>query len=478
MLTGKSTAFQRFVLSSHFVWIVSVLFGLYIFGWSSRWTFDATLMPNYEPWHFYTSQADSMLNGHFWVPDTALGFECFIINERCVGYFGIFPSILRMPLVLIFGGFIPEFNSIFISLAAVLVLWSSLDLCLRILHKQHSDSPRLNAWFIIMVAIVLGPGSNLMFAFDPYMYQEAIMWSLAGFLLAVNFFWRWTHERRPWQITGMILACAASAGSRPTTVMTGLLLTIGVLVLLRKNRSELLRNSFKLVLLALLPFFAVFGVLTLKMGSPSLDFSKYRSMPVLQHVADKNGGSLAYSPRYIPTTVLSYFRPDSLNIGSEWPWIRFLYGPQDNRQLAGPWYTELKPATYLPPLQDDSMWLERHTSITSTMPLALFATIATVVNVLRRRQWSTGLILFAALAAPVVIFLQFAIAARYLADMYPILALGTVFSTSFILQFAKWRTRSKVTAMTSIAMLTIFSILTVTMLGTQYAWISQFGGTG
>jgi len=304
------------------------------------------------------------------------------------------------------------------------------------------------------------------------------MWSLAGFLLAMNLFWRWTHERRSWQLTGMILACAASAGSRPTTVMTGLLLTTGVLVFLRKDRSALLRNSFNLILLALLPFAATFGVLTLKMGSPSLDFSKYRSMPVLQHVADKNGGSLAYSPRYIPTTVLSYFRPDSLNIDREWPWIRFLYGPQSNRQLAGPWYTELKPATYLPPLEDDSMWLERHTSVTNTMPLALFATIATTLTVLRRRQWSKGLILIAALAAPVVILVQFAIASRYLADMYPILALGTIFSASLIPRVVKWRTRSKVIAMTVIFISIGFSIMTVTMLGAQYAWITQFGGTG
>jgi hypothetical protein len=30
---------------------------------------------------------------------------------------------------------------------------------------------------------------------------------------------------------------------------------------------------------------------------------------------------------------------------------------------------------------------------------------------------------------------------------------------------------------TSISALLVFSIVTVTMLGTQYAWITQFGGT-
>jgi hypothetical protein len=62
--------------------------------------------------------------------------------------------------------------------------------------------------------------------------------------------------------------------------------------------------------------------------------------------------------------------------------------------------------------------------------------------------------------------------------MYPILALGTVFSASLIPREVKWGTRSKVIAMTAISASIIFSIMTVSMLGTQYAWISQFGGTG
>jgi hypothetical protein len=62
--------------------------------------------------------------------------------------------------------------------------------------------------------------------------------------------------------------------------------------------------------------------------------------------------------------------------------------------------------------------------------------------------------------------------------MYPLLALGTVFSSSLIPRAVKWGTRSKVIAMTAISASIIFSIMTVSMLGTQYAWISQFGGTG
>jgi hypothetical protein len=449
-----------------------------MYGWSTRWTFDPTLVTNYAPGRFFTEQANSMLNGYFWVPESALPIECFTIDGNCVGYFGVFPSLIRMPLVLIFGSSIPELSPLFIPIASGIVVWSALDLCLRILRRDHEENPRVSAWFLILVSIVVGPGSNLMLIFDPYIYQESIMWSIAGFLLAINFYWRWSHERKTWQVIGMILACAAAGASRPTTILTGLFLTVGIVIILRNERDLLKRLSFKLILLALVPFLTSFGVLALKMGSPTLDFSKYHAMPALQNVADKNGGSLEYSPRYIPTTMLSYFRPDALNIGNEWPWIRFLYGPPSQGPLSGPWYNELKPVTYLPPLEEDSMWLERTTSITNTMPLALLATIVSGFTALRRRQWSTTLILLAGLSAPIVIFVQFAIAARYLADFYPVLTLGTIFAASLIPRFTKLRMSTRVALMSSISVILVFSIITVTMLGTQYSWLSQFGATG
>ena len=475
---NTTSRFQRFVLSSHYVWVFSVLFSVYMYGWSTQWTFDATLITNYAPGRFFVEQANSMLNGHFWVPESALPIECFIIDGKCVGYFGVFPSLIRMPLVLIFGNSMPELGSLFIPIASGIIIWSSLDLCLRVLRKDHYENSLASSWFLILVSLVIGPGSNLMLIFDPYIYQESIMWSIAGFLLAVNFYWRWSHERRPWQITGMILACAAAGASRPTTVLTGLFLTVGIVVLVRNERQLLKRLSYKLILLALLPFLTSFGVLALKMGSPKLDFSKYQAMQALQNVANKNGGSLEYSPRYIPTTMFSYFRPDALNLGTEWPWVRFLYGPPSQGPLSGPWYNELKPVTYLAPLEEDSMWLERTTSITNTMPLALLATIISAVVALRRRQWPTTLILLAGLSAPVVIFVQFAIAARYLADFYPVLALGTIFSAALIPRFIKLKLSSRVMLMSSISIALVFSIITVTMLGSQYSWLSQFGATG
>jgi hypothetical protein len=37
---------------------------------------------------------------------------------------------------------------------------------------------------------------------------------------------------------------------------------------------------------------------------------------------------------------------------------------------------------------------------------------------------------------------------------------------------------TRVALMSSISIVLVFSIITVTMLGTQYSWLSQFGTTG
>lgn len=467
-----SSHFQRLILSRHFVWIASIAFSVYVYAWSTQWTFNPDL-PILYGGRFFTEQANSMLGGRLWVPETALPIECFFIDEKCMGYYGIFPSLLRLPFVVVFGSSIPEFNSIFISMAAGLSLWACLDLCSRLLHKTSVLSSATKALAMTMSFIALGPASSLLLIFDPYVYQEAIMWSVAGLLIAANFYWRWVHERRAWLLLGLILASAASAGSRPTTAFVGLIFMFGVAINLYKSRALYKRNLFILVAMSTLPLLMSFGVLTLKMGTPRQDFSKYESKAALQMVSDKNNGSLGYSARYIPTSFFTYFRPDALRVTTEWPWIRFRFGPETEKTLNSETPTGLERITYLPPIEKDSMLLERITSISNIMPLALIATLLSLFSLLRRRQWNDLLVLAAASTSVVVLFVQFSIASRYLADFYPLLALGTVLSVTLMPQFEKLRSRTKRYLGAAMIFSLLFSILAVTMLAVEYAWIYE-----
>jgi hypothetical protein len=469
----KSSNVQRYILSVHFIWAFSTMFGIYMYVWATQWTLNPVLPIPYRG-RFFVEQANSMLNGHFWVPKSALPIECFYIDGKCTGYYGVFPSLLRMPFVLIFGGEIPELNAVFISIAAGVSLWAALNLCLRILQKgPASGNRRTNAIAMVLVALTLGPGSVLVLIFDPYVYQEAIMWSVAGVLVATNLYWRWVNERRTWQIIGVAVACACSAGSRPTTAFVALLLLSGIALTLFKEKSLRKRSILGLATLALLPLLMSFGVLMLKMGTPQQDFNKYESKAALQNVADNNNGSLSYSARYIPTTVFTYLRPDALRFTTEWPWIQFRFGPNTETTLANEKSTELDSITYLPPLPKNSMLLERITSLTNIMPLALFATLFAAVAFLRKRQWHYLLLLAAVSTAPIILFVQFSIAARYLADFYPLLALGTVFSVTLIPEFEKLKVTTRRLLFTAMSLSIIFSVLAVTMLSVEYTWIYE-----
>ena len=50
---------------------------------------------------FFEVQARAMLDGNLSIPTGSLGFEGFVVDGRTYTYFGVFPSLLRMPVMVI-----------------------------------------------------------------------------------------------------------------------------------------------------------------------------------------------------------------------------------------------------------------------------------------------------------------------------------------------------------------------------------------
>ena len=48
---------------------------------------------------FFKSQAESMLHGRIDVQPSDILGECFLRDSRCYGYFGITPSVVRIPVI-------------------------------------------------------------------------------------------------------------------------------------------------------------------------------------------------------------------------------------------------------------------------------------------------------------------------------------------------------------------------------------------
>jgi hypothetical protein len=49
--------------------------------------------------NFYDLQARAMFHGHLWLPKGSIGIEAFVHDGRQYTYFGLFPSLLRMPIL-------------------------------------------------------------------------------------------------------------------------------------------------------------------------------------------------------------------------------------------------------------------------------------------------------------------------------------------------------------------------------------------
>jgi hypothetical protein len=122
------------------------------------------------------------------------------------------------------------------------------------------------------------------------------------------------------------------------------------------------------------------------------------------------------------------------------------------------------------------MYQEQTTSISNAMPLAFLSTITITSILVRRRRRNFELVLLGALCTPIVVTaLNIGVSARYLGDAYPLVAVGMALSGSLIPQFQglSKRFRNRITG--AIVVISLFSLLAMPMLTTQYAWIYRFG---
>ena len=459
------------LLSKHFPILWSIAFAIYFFAFSTKGTFDPATIGAYWPGHFYSAQADALLNGRLWIDKSNLPGECYFRDGNCYGYYGLAPSLLRIPLVLVLGVTDSELTPMFLSVAAGIAVWATLDLCRRVVVRENVIGDRLSAGFIAVAAVVLGPGSALMLVSDAYVYQEAILWSIAGVMVGINLFWRWWVDRRDRQFVGVVLAFTFAAGARPSVGFVGVVLAAGIILSGALRRTITWQKIAGAAVLAVLPLFAVVGVFSLKFESFMPPYDSYEGLnyEFIQYNMQNNDGEFGSSPKFIPTSMLAYLRPDTLAVETNWPFVSFRFGRPYGQE-------PLERITYVPPARRDSMNVEPTVSITNVMPVPLIATALSAVAITRRRRQRFELLILLALSTSLVVMATIqSIATRYLGEFFPLLAAGTVFSAALLPRFrrAGWNTRAVVT--TVVVVLTIISIPIAAALAAQYNWTYRFG---
>jgi hypothetical protein len=349
-----------------------------------------------------------MLAGRLSVAPGSLSIEAFHHDGRTYTYFGLFPSLLRIPVLLVTHSLDGRLTALSL-LAAWLVtaLFGSLLIWrVRVVTRGHVPLAAAETVALGAVVAAMTGGSVLVFlAASPNVFSEDLAWSVAvtvGSLFALLGVIERPSTRRV--VFCGLLILAASLTRAPT----GYACVIGaVLVSLwfasGKSGAENRRWWAPVLAAAIVPLAIGCAVNTAKFGKPFGLPNRYFGAP--------NGGP-EFSLRYLPSTLAAYLRPDGIRLSPVFPFITLPARPAEG--IGGV------------SVLDSS----RVASLTATMPLLfLLAVWGLIVAFLTRpvgQLRAIRLLLVAAAAGAGAILICGWINYSYLADFLPLLILGAV----------------------------------------------------
>jgi hypothetical protein len=383
------------------------------------WTGTPSGLRGVNPSDFYELQARAMFHGHLSVPPGSLGIEAFVHDGRPYTYFGLFPSLVRMPILLFTSRFDGRLTA-----PALLVAWistgvfSSLALWrVRVLLRGRALLGRAEAAsYGVLVATITGGSVLVYLAATPFVYNEDVAWSVA-LTVGSMFALLGVVERPSWgRITAagvLVLAANLDRGS------TGYACALGALLVAtwfffgwygQDNRRWVLPTA----LVGLVPLvvscavdWAKFGIL---FGIPVADQVWSHINAHREHFLAVNGGQ-AFSAAFLPSTLYAYLQPAGLHLSSVFPFITTPTAPAS--VLAGAVMDDTYPTA----------------SMTATMPLLFLLSCWGLVGAFRPRPLGrarlTRLLLLASAAGATGALLLGFITERYLGDFLPFLVLAS-----------------------------------------------------
>ena len=179
----------------------------------SDWGPFQLLRPAVYQDNFYDLQARAMFHGHLSLPNGSLGLEGFVHDGRTYTYFGLFPSIIRMPILLVTSSLDGRLTAPSMLLAWLLTgLFASLTLWrVRFLVRGDSVMGRAEATaFGVLMAAIMGGTIWMLLAATPFVFNEDIAWSICLTLGSI-FFLLGVIERPSWSrviASGVLILCA------------------------------------------------------------------------------------------------------------------------------------------------------------------------------------------------------------------------------------------------------------------------------
>jgi hypothetical protein len=389
-------------------------------------------------------QARNLLDGHLSGPRGTFGLEEFVIDGRSLTYFGLFPSIIRMPVLAVTDSLDGRLTTLSMLVAYVVALAATAQLIRRV-HDLLSPGPWTRHAVVVSSALlaVVGLGSNLMFlGATAWVYTEASLWgaaaALASFAAVVGFLQR-PDRLRHVVIAGLWAAVAwlsrGSVGMAPAVAL-GLLgvahLTgwrvAGALAPRPDTESAApataatarprdIPTAAALLTAAVLPALAFVVVNLAKFGSPLIiPFGRQSAaaFPTRAAALDEYGGNL-FSLRLVLPNLVHMLRPDLVEPTRMWPLVDFTrHGPPT---FGGVVFDTVESTVGLPTLMPALLVLGAVGAVAILRPRP---TAAPPGDGLSAARLLRPLLIGGAIAAAVPLTIAF-VAQRYATDAMPLL---------------------------------------------------------
>ena len=417
--------------------------------WSSPTLFRQAV---YED-NFFDLQARAMFHGHLSLANGALGLEGFVHGGRTYTYFGLFGSLIRMPILLITSSLDGKLTTLSIlvswlltGLFVALLLWK-----VRYLLRGDAAMGRVEATsYGFLMATIMGGSVWMVLAAIPYVFGEDIAWSICltvGSILALL----GVVERPSWGrviASGVLILCASLDHATTGWACVLAACLIAVWFFLGLGGPDNRRWSIPILLAGGIPLVIGCAVNYAKFGVPF-------NVPITEQVWSQVNGyrkrflaanhNSEVGTAFIPTDLLTYLRPDSLSFSNVFPYITLPTTPPN--AVGGVLFDKLY----------------RTSSVPASMPLLFLLSLWGLVTAFRPKALGrvarTRLLLLAAGGAAAALLLWGYIAPRYLGDFMPILVLASAVGIADVFRRLERRHSVLVGATGLIAVLAVFSIV-------------------
>jgi hypothetical protein len=368
--------------------------------------------------YFYSLQARAMFHGHLWLQNGVLGIEAFVHDGHQYTYFGVFPSLLRMPVLLLTSRYDGDLTPPSMLLAWLMTgLFSSLTFWrLRVIARGRAVLGRAEAAsFGVLMATIMGGSVILYLAATPFVFNEDFAWSIpltVGSMFALLGVMERPSTGRVW--ASGILIFLANLNRTPTgyacVIGAGL---VALWFVLGRGGDSNRRWGVPMFAVALVAFAASCAITYLKFGTPvGLPMADQIWAQVNAHrryFLAANGGK-AFSVGFLPSTIWAYFQPFGIRFSTIFPFVS----------------TPTSPAAAIGAVLDVTY---PTASMPATMPLLFLLSCWGTIAAFRPKAFVpfrlTRIVLLTGVAATSGVMLWGYINERYMADFMPFLIVAS-----------------------------------------------------